>query len=59
MHIKSMGPGTWSEALLTKARKGESPDAWKVRLLALSHSLSRSEASACGPLLPLVLRYDC
>jgi len=30
MHIKSMGPGTWSEALLTKARKGESPDTWKV-----------------------------
>ena len=30
MHIKSMGPGTWSEALLTKAKMGESPDQWKV-----------------------------
>lgn len=30
MHIKSFGPGTWSHALLEKARKGESPDQWKV-----------------------------
>lgn len=30
MHIKSFGPGTWSDALLTKARLGESPSTWKV-----------------------------
>ena len=30
MHIKSFGPGTWSHALLTKARLGENPSTWKV-----------------------------
>ena len=30
MHIKSFGPGTWSEALLKKAQLNEAPDAWKV-----------------------------